>query len=199
MVAEAGLEANLPPSKLTDDQLCEALFGLAEEVGRFPSNADMEIKRSESKDFPARQTVTKRLGQAHERAQAFYEWAKGNDCDVTISSIFLAETKSDNGNVRRTSRIGWVYLIKQGQFYKLGAADNPARRLRELANQTSEDTMPEHEIKAAGSKSVKRSAQIESGCQIYFSRTSERACHRTPIVVPIFARGYDRFFALQLN
>jgi hypothetical protein len=44
------------------------------------------------------------------------------------------------------SKVGWVYLIRQGKFHKLGATDNPARRWRELAKQTPENMSLEHEI-----------------------------------------------------
>ncbi len=39
VVAEAGLEANSPPTRFSEDQLCEMLYLLAEELGRFPSMA----------------------------------------------------------------------------------------------------------------------------------------------------------------
>jgi hypothetical protein len=49
LVAEAGLKCNAPPPKLSNDHLCESLFQLAGEVGRFPSIADMDIKREHGK------------------------------------------------------------------------------------------------------------------------------------------------------
>ena len=146
LVAEAGLEENAPPPKLTREQLCGALFELAAEVGRFPSNADMDIKRAESSDFPARQTIVKHLGQTGPRALEVVRWAEDRDCDENVLSLFREASTVDSDNPVRISKTGWVYLFKQGRFHKLGATNNHARRMRELARQTAEDIKPEHEI-----------------------------------------------------
>lgn len=146
LVADAGLEANSPPEKISNDQLCEALYGLTEELGAIPSMADLNIRGEDDPSFPARQTITKRLGSAHQRAVAVLRWAEATGLEGDTVELFRGASRTEKTSRVAPSRTGWVYLMKQGQYHKLGKTNDTVRRGKELGRQAAEETTEIHAI-----------------------------------------------------
>ncbi|WP_419906912.1 GIY-YIG nuclease family protein [Hoeflea sp.] len=109
--------------------------------------ADMSIEGDKYPNFPARQTITKRLGTEHERATAVLHWAERRCFEGRTVEIFRGRSKTRERRQLTPSMTGWIYLMKQGRYHKLGKTNDPVRPSKELGIQAAEETTQVHVIK----------------------------------------------------
>lgn len=148
-INEAGCQSNDFITAYDINFLITKYIELIRELGHFPIEGELRIKKKNDKDFPSHNCFSQ-LGSKQERAQKIIEYCQGkSEYDDIISHCSLVEkskpdlTNSDSGNV------GYVYLIKHGSRneYKIGRTFNPIRREGELRLELPEKVQPIHYIK----------------------------------------------------
>lgn len=154
-LSEAHVEAGFDPNELqrayTDVHLIEQLISLAQEIGRFPTNADLRIKKHNDPNFPSHGPF-ERLGSKRKKAEKVLTYCKnkGGYEDIAViceSVIDKTPEKEITPNVRSEPDVGYVYLLKSGRHYKIGKTNAVGRRERELAIQLPEKVSTVHSIK----------------------------------------------------
>ncbi|MDN5274305.1 MAG: uncharacterized protein JWP06_206 [Candidatus Saccharibacteria bacterium] len=151
---EAGFEANKFNNSFSDDYLMEKLISMTRELGHFPVEGELRIKRINDPDFPHRD-VFRRLGSKSERARRVLLYSAGkiaySDMEVLLIPVVgeaapgeSRETMDDTQN----DKYGFVYLVKghPGE-YKIGRTNFVDRRLSELGATASIAQELIHEIK----------------------------------------------------
>lgn len=120
--------------------LLESLVALMRDLGRFPTGADLILRRNKDSKFPDPTSIHRRLGNKKDLATKLSDYAgqKGYSDIVemcnSVVGISLESKDSDNRDIG----IGEVYLFKSGRYYKIGKTNDTVRRGNELRVQLAE-------------------------------------------------------------
>jgi len=109
---------------------------LIRELGHFPIDGELKLKRKKDKNFPSDKTFNQ-LGLKQERLHKIINYCHAKSelqdiISVCSDQIKTSHKKDDATNDNVT--IGYVYLIKHGKRndYKIGRTINPIRREGEV-------------------------------------------------------------------
>lgn len=152
---EAVREAGLVPMEYTvaydDATLLDCYAKLIREMGRLPAWNDLNVKANSDPSFPSA-TVFDRFKPKEEMVKRVIEHCR--EAGGWDEVIALCEAYTPRG--RRNSeeevgvdegKIGFVYLVKSGRFFKVGKTNSAGRRERELAIQLPEKAATVHVIR----------------------------------------------------
>jgi hypothetical protein len=150
-VQEAGLDSNELNPAYDAAHLLARLAELVREIGRYPTSAEVLLKRRRDPQFPS-QKVYERFGGKAEQARKLMEHCLSTPgyedvielCrPVAAAAVSEPEQPDDDDDIE----YGFVYLIKAGRHYKIGRSNSVARREREIALQLPEKATKVHEIR----------------------------------------------------
>lgn len=149
-VREAGFLPNAMNRPHPVEDLLRSLAELALELGRFPTQPEMNLKRRNDSSFPSPDSIRRRLGCKNELAARLIEFSKSNREFRSVEELCLPfvgnpiveqQEKTASGLVP-----GHVYLLKHGSEYKVGRSNDPTRRYKEIKVQMPLDTEEIHVI-----------------------------------------------------
>lgn len=151
-IREAGCQPNEFISAYDTDFLILKYIELTRELGHFPIEGELRIKKRKDKDFPSHNCFSQ-LGSKHERARKIIEYCQEKNDFNDIVPLCLEVTKLahkkpvfiDSG----FDKIGYVYLVRHGtrNEFKIGKTYNPIRREGEIRLELPEKVKPIHYIK----------------------------------------------------
>jgi hypothetical protein len=131
-----------------DDTVIAALIPLIREKGRWPTIPEIRIYGREHSGFPAHNTIRAR-GDRPTLACILLKYCSNkpelNDIAKICEPLIVAD-KNDEGFYSQERIQGYVYLMKSGQFYKIGKSKSPDRRRNEIALLLPHDTNTIHII-----------------------------------------------------
>jgi hypothetical protein len=155
--SEALQEAGFAPNQMTvgykKDLLIEKLISLAREIGRFPVASEVQIEAFKSNGFPAYSTFKNHFGSKGQLVSKVAEYCRLKTgledvirmCEAASPKI---ETETETEEESESSeKIGSVYLMKHGRYYKIGKTNSIGRREYDLAIQMPEKLTTIHVIK----------------------------------------------------
>lgn len=146
---EAGLSPNVLNFAYENDFLLEKIVEIIREIGRYPTRADLLVKRNADQNFPSPNTIA-RLGGKETVAAKLSEYAikkQYKDIIVLCDKIKNSVRKNNEDNISTSLDIGEVYLFKSGQYYKIGKTNDTVRRGNEIRIQLPEKMEMIHSIK----------------------------------------------------
>jgi hypothetical protein len=142
-LAEAGYEPNQWNQAIPEEQVLQSLAALVREHRRFPTKAEMMLKRRSDASFPSETVFKRRFGNRSEiiaRVRQYCATAGGLEdvadiCDSALGASAKGKTAVHEADERGgVSIAGYVYLMKCGRNqYKIGRTNSPTRRHREVA------------------------------------------------------------------
>jgi hypothetical protein len=147
-------EAGFKPNQLTEGydeaELLDALVGFIRELGHLPNEGELRIRTRRNDGFPHATTI-RRLGTKSEVAVKMLSHLKSQDGFADIVAICEPLAKMP-AKVRPTKAAantadGFVYLIRSGKRYKLGATNDLATRSKAISVQMPDATKTEHVIR----------------------------------------------------
>lgn len=147
---EAGLEQNERNLAIPVELLLSKYLELVSELDAVPALSDLSFKSRNDKEFPATTTFRKRIGGQSVIVKEAYEFAIKNNYDSNLLEILEDKIHSnaplvvskDNGEIE-----GLVYLLKSGEFYKIGRATDLERRVKQVSTAMPETIDLLHSIK----------------------------------------------------
>lgn len=146
---EAGFSANSWQKPFPEDELFSRLSELVRDLGHFPVDAELTYKRHNDPEFPGRRLFYERFGGLRQTAEALLRHARAKgDADI----VAICEARMDAQQTKRRGTadvdvtVGVVYLMKSGEFYKIGLSNSSGRREYELGIQLPEKLKLVHEI-----------------------------------------------------
>lgn len=159
-VSEAGLQRNKLMTAHDAGHLIEKYVELTRELGRFPLEGELKIKRRNDASFPTPGAFS-RLGSKQERIERVVEYCQANaDFDDVLSCcLAVADTVQRKDDSRDEKHdVGYVYLIKHGNRneYKIGKTCNPLRREGEVRLELPEKIKPIHFIETDDPAGIER-------------------------------------------
>lgn len=150
VLRDAGFGPNVLVEPTDDNVLLDHLARLARELGRFPVNSEMRLKKRTDPSFPNDKTYD-RFGSKSDLVRRMREFAATNptfsdllpliDAELTVSAPKKVASEPSDAIV-----LGTVYLLKSGRFYKIGRSNSASRREREISLQLPEKAAMVHMI-----------------------------------------------------
>ncbi|MCF6149174.1 MAG: GIY-YIG nuclease family protein [Candidatus Kuenenia sp.] len=150
-INEAGCDSNKFISAYDTDFLIERYIELIRELGHFPIEGELRLKRKNDENFPSHSGFAQ-LGGKQERIEKIIEYCleKNEYADIVVicEEISNLSQKREKPDDNSSECIGYVYLIKHGNRneYKIGMTNNPIRREGELRLELPEKVKPIHYI-----------------------------------------------------
>lgn len=135
--SEAVTEAGLTPNPLAherridDDVLLEHLAKACRQHGRVPTVAKLRMQRRADPEFPYPKTFDRRFGGFSNIGIRIQEWAAKHEGYEDVAEL-LGDyaAKQDGPDPVRID--GSVYLLRSGDFFKIGRSDELERRVKEI-------------------------------------------------------------------
>jgi Meiotically up-regulated gene 113 len=147
---EAGFTANVLNAAHSEEFVFDSVIALMRELNRFPTNADLIVKRNKDNDFPSPSAIQRR-GSKKDFVSKISEYAmeKGYNDIVELCKVIVGSYKKekDTDDIDTGQALGEVYLFKSGRYYKIGKTNDTVRRGNELRIQLPEKMDLIHSIK----------------------------------------------------
>lgn len=150
-VREAGCSPNALSTSFTEEFLIQKYIDLTRELGRFPIDGDLMVKRRSDTTFPGREAFA-RLGSKADRVAKILAFCRSHDrFDDAMAFVAAAVPSSrpaDEPVADKTST-GYVYLLRHGsrREFKVGRTINVLRREGEIRVELPHQVTPIHVIK----------------------------------------------------
>lgn len=130
---EAGLTPNEKQGRFDRQLLFEKLVNVFRYYGREPTISELEMYRGVDPNFPWYSTINNNFSGKQNAMKAFGEWLidKPDFSDVA-EMLPLSDSNTVESFSEEKSSEGHVYLIKSGDFYKIGRSDQLERRIKEI-------------------------------------------------------------------
>jgi len=149
-IREAGCKPNSLNTPFDEEFLIQKYLDLTRELGRFPIEGDLMVKRRDDKKFPDRGTFF-RMGNKSERVAkilAYCHTRDGFEDVVPLVTAAVVAPPSDEDETSNESPSGYVYLLRHGsrREYKIGRTNNPIRREGEIGVELPQTLDPIHKI-----------------------------------------------------
>ena len=141
---EAGYEPNEKQEKFNSDQLLRKYAEAVRDFGRIPAEIDIRMYSRERKGFPGHSTFSNHFGNKSGLIAALTEWVSNND-EFSDLMALLPEPKETDTSSPQTE--GLVYLLKSGNYYKIGRSNRLERRVKEISVSLPEEVSLEHAIR----------------------------------------------------
>jgi hypothetical protein len=146
---EAGYEPNSLRGAFSEERLLESIAGLVRELGRFPAEGEIRLKRRRDPNFPSHGAFS-RFGTKAQFVGRVREFCRNHpsfrDVEALCPPSPPLDTPASDDRERITDH-GFVYLLKAGKHYKIGKTNAAGRRERELAIQLPERAQTVHVIR----------------------------------------------------
>lgn len=158
-VREAGFSANAMTDAYEDEELLAVYATLTMELGRLPTSADMRLRTRNDPTFP-HEGPFRRFGSKAQMVRRLLEFCRTHDGFDAVDR--MCQEYSSRGRERphapgpRDDRLGFVYLMKSGRYYKIGKSNAPGRREYELALQLPEEPTTIHLIRTDDPEGIER-------------------------------------------
>lgn len=130
-MAEAGLEPNKIQHRFNSEEMLDQIILACRSYGHFPSIAELNLRRRNDPDFPSTKAISNHFGTKDGLVAALREYAQDDQALADIVKMLPAVDASTSRTSSRT-REGFVYLIKSGDFYKIGRGDDLERRVKQI-------------------------------------------------------------------
>lgn len=132
-LCEAGYEPNAWTGRLDSEKVLLQVIAACRHYRRVPTNAEFDLYRHYDPTLPSNNAIARHFGRRPELLAALAKLAATDaqyaDIAAMLPSILPASRPAAQGKKKPD---GFVYLIKSGDFYKIGRSDNLERRVKEI-------------------------------------------------------------------
>lgn len=156
--SEAQKEAGLEPNKFSlpafeESWMLNKIIDYIRELGQFPNEAELKIKRFNDSEFPNTVTLRRRLGNKPQMIEKVINYCRDNkEFDDVIKiclplyDTFKAKKELNESNIDANEKIGHVYLLKHDKVYKIGKSIDASKRYKDIKIQMPHKTEEIHVI-----------------------------------------------------
>jgi hypothetical protein len=148
---DAGFESNQFKEPYTEKELLERYAKMTLEFGRLPTDRDIRLAVAKGARLPNGKTLAGKFGGKTRLIEKLAEYCQSRpeySQVVALCKGYVPRDRDDGDALaREDGQIGFVYLMRSANYYKIGKATFTERRQRELAIQLPERLILIHEIK----------------------------------------------------
>lgn len=132
-LVEAGFAPNTWQGKVDPLPLLTGLVAACRHYGHFPTNAEIEMLRQSDSTVPSPKTLKNHFGNRADLVAALRRHiASSGDCADVLPMLPSHVPARPPRPVSAKAADGYVYLIKSGDFYKIGRSDELERRVKQI-------------------------------------------------------------------
>lgn len=135
-LAEAGFEPNALTQRMDSDVVLSEIIKACRHYGHFPTNSELKLYKHSTPSLPSTGAITRHFGRQSDLIAALAARAKADEALSDIRAMLPVLTPEEPARPAPTSSLksieGSVYLIKSGEFYKIGRSDDLERRVKEI-------------------------------------------------------------------
>ena len=129
---DAGFEANEWTKRLDADQLLRSLATAVRHFGRWPTKIEINLLHQTNPDMPTMAAINRNLGRRDDLVVALANLAAANPEFADIAAMLPEVRAAPSPRVTTKAVEGHVYLIKSGDFYKIGRSADLERRVKQI-------------------------------------------------------------------
>jgi len=144
-LSEAGLNTNAMQSKLSSDEVLRRYAEVVTHFGRVPAHVDIRMYARDHDNFPGHNTFTNHFGNKAGLLAAFRQWVQDNGEFHEL--LNLLPEPSDEPEAHEPTKEGFVYLLKSGEYYKIGRSSELERRIKQIGVALPDKVTLEHSIR----------------------------------------------------
>ncbi len=141
---EAGYEPNERQGKFSSEQILRKYAEAIRHFGRIPAEIDIRMYSRERKGFPVHTTFSNHFGNKSGLIAALTEWVRKND---EFSDLMALLPEPEETDPPSPPTEGFVYLLKSGNYYKIGRSNELERRVKQISVSLPEEVSLEHAIR----------------------------------------------------
>ncbi|WP_374310042.1 GIY-YIG nuclease family protein [Methylocella sp.] len=132
-LTEAGFQPNDWTGRSDTNAILSGVIAACRHYGRLPTNSEMEMLRRTDPSIPHPKVIQNNFGRRSDMIAAL---AKHVAADAALYDVAaMLPEQSNDALLRKPSSKpveGFVYLIKSGDFYKIGRSDDAERRFKQI-------------------------------------------------------------------
>ncbi len=132
-LTEAGFKPNDWIGKSDANAVLSGVIAACRHYGRLPTNSELEMLRRTDPSVPHPNVIKSNFGRRSDMIAAL---AKHIAADAALSDVATMLPEQSNDASQRQPSLkpveGFVYLIKSGDFYKIGRSDDAERRFKQI-------------------------------------------------------------------
>ncbi len=130
---EAGFKLNDWTGKLDPDEVLNGVIAGIRHFGRLPTRDELSLYRHSNPDIPPDNTIKRHFGRREELVAALIKRATEDPRYADIAPLLPTVTSAPTAPRLASKTVeGFVYLIKSGDFYKIGRSDDAERRFKQI-------------------------------------------------------------------
>ena len=130
---EAGFQPNQWTEKSDANTIINGVIAACRHYARFPTDSELSMLRSSDPTIPSPKTIRDNFGGRPDLIFAVAKRIKGDPEYSDVSAMLPTVTAARPEAPKGTKAVdGHVYLIKSGDFYKIGRSDELERRVKEI-------------------------------------------------------------------
>ncbi|WP_395943916.1 GIY-YIG nuclease family protein [Brevundimonas sp.] len=131
---EAGFAPNEKTGALDSDAVLMTVIRACRHYGRVPTRDEMDLLRQTDPAVPSSNAIARHLGGRVDMIETIRRRVEGDDGFRDVAALLPAPSMKRAEKVVSPSRAteGSVYLIRSGDFYKIGRSDDLERRVKEI-------------------------------------------------------------------
>jgi hypothetical protein len=132
-LTDAGFQPNDWNGKSDADAILSGLIAACRHYGRLPTNSELEILRRSDSTIPNPKVIRDNIGRRPDLIAAIAKYIAANPAYSDVMAMLPdrgEQTSNQTPSLKQAE--GFVYLIKSGEFYKIGRSDDVERRLKQI-------------------------------------------------------------------
>lgn len=133
-LTEAGATPNDWNARFNSDDVLMRVVAACRHYGRIPTKAEFQLYRQIDRTFPSYASIVRHF-DGHVGAVAALAKLASDDIGLADVAAMLPKAAPKAAPVARSNQTsdGYVYLIKSGDFYKVGRSDDAERRFKQIS------------------------------------------------------------------
>jgi Meiotically Up-regulated Gene 113 (MUG113) protein len=158
-IQEAGFEPNQVPKIITKEDIIVPLIAFIREKDNIPSNAAIRNRRYNNPEFPAYSTIFRRFKNKTDLITETANYCKKTEDYNDILGICKNWEQKNRNKVDKQltlETVGYVYLIKFNDYYKIGRSNDIDRRFGEIKTKLPEKQELIHVIKTDDTQGIEK-------------------------------------------
>lgn len=151
---EAGLTPKVFVTAFDPDATLAPLAALIRELGRFPNQGELRMRKRADPAFPNDRVFANKFGTRPQLVACTLDYCERHPGWEDVAGICRDDLArrpdvgmGSDGESLEDPEFGFVYLIKSGRYYKIGRSNAAGRREREIALQLPEKADTVHVIR----------------------------------------------------
>lgn len=130
---EAGFQPNDWQGRLDSEEVLRGVVVAVRHYGRMPTKSETQLLRQSNSLVPTDNTIQRHFGRRDDLITALARLAAEKAEFADIAPMLPAVRPSAQApRVASKAAEGYVYLLKSGDFYKIGRSDELERRVKEI-------------------------------------------------------------------